>query len=346
VDSSTSHISAVVLAYGDEPWVERCVEALHASVGVDVDVVVVDNGCTTGAPDRLEGRDGVTVVRPGMNLGFAGGCNAGAAVARGDLIALVNADALVEPHALARLANVAVRPEVGLATASIRLADDPDRLNSAGNPLHFSGLSWAGAFGELASRHSRQVDVLGASGAGMMLRRGLWAELGGFATEYFAYLEDTELSLRCWQRGLRVVYVPDAVVLHRYVFSRNALKHYLLERNRLLLLLTAFERRTLFALLPSLLVVEVCTIALALAQGWVGGKLRAYAWLLRHVDLVRCRRTKLQSERTVPDAQLFPLLAARLTMANVAPPPGLAVVDATLAAYWAMVRRLLVAMAR
>ena len=32
--------------------------------------------------------------------------------------------------------------------------------------------------------------------------------------EYFAYHEDTELSLRLWQRGRTVEYVPDAVVAH------------------------------------------------------------------------------------------------------------------------------------
>ncbi|MCW2779212.1 MAG: glycosyl transferase family 2, partial [Frankiales bacterium] len=256
-------VTAVVLAYGDEPWVERCVEALLASEGVDVDVVLVDNGCTTGAPDRLEGRAGVEVVRPGENLGFAGGCNAGAALARGELLALVNADALVAPEALARLGEVAREPEVGLASGSIRLADDPERLNSAGNPLHFSGLSWAGAFGEPAADHAVRTEVLGASGAGVLLRRQLWEELGGFAPEYFAYLEDTELSLRCWQRGLRVVFVPDAVVVHRYEFSRNPLKMYLLERNRLLLVLTLLERRTLLALLPVLVLVELCMVALS-----------------------------------------------------------------------------------
>ncbi len=53
------------------------------------------------------------------------------------------------------------------------------------------------------------------------MRRNLWEDLGGFAEEYFAYVEDTEMSLRLWQRGLTVEYVPDAVVLHHYAFSRN-----------------------------------------------------------------------------------------------------------------------------
>ena len=44
-----TRVSAVVLAFGAEPWFERCIHALLGSTGVDVDVVIVDNGCTDGA---------------------------------------------------------------------------------------------------------------------------------------------------------------------------------------------------------------------------------------------------------------------------------------------------------
>jgi GT2 family glycosyltransferase len=340
VTTQLPHVTAVVLAYGDEPWVERCVRALLASRGVGVDVVLVDNGCTTGAPDRLDGHRGVRVLRPGRNLGFAGGCNLGAEYATGEVLALVNADALVAPDALARLAAVALCPEVGLASGSIRLADDPSRLNSAGNPVHFTGLSWAGAFGEPADLHDRLVDVASASGAGLALRRALWEELGGFSPEYFAYHEDTELSLRCWQRGLRVVFVPDAVVVHRYEFSRNAQKSYLLERNRLLLVTTLYERRTLLRLLPALVLVEFCLLAMAVSQGWGGAKARGWCWLLQHRRWVLARRAQLQAERLVKDEAVLPRLSGRLTMANLDAPPGLVLVDGVLAAYWSVLGRL------
>lgn len=108
-------VSAVVLAYREEPWLERCVHALLESKGVDVEVVLVDNGCTDGAVDRLAPTPGVTVVRPGENLGFAGGCNAGAAGARGEFLALINGDLIVEPDALSQLVTFAQKPEVGIA---------------------------------------------------------------------------------------------------------------------------------------------------------------------------------------------------------------------------------------
>jgi len=334
-------VTAVVLAYLDEPWIEACVQSILASDGVCADVVVVDNGSTTGAVERLVGLDRVAIVQPGRNLGFAGGCNAGAAEATGAYLALINGDAVVQPSTLARLAAAAADPDVGIASGSIRLASNPALLNSAGNPLHFLGLVWAGDFGAAASDHPTARDVATASGAGMVMRRELWEQLGGFAAEYFAYHEDAELSWRCRQRGLRIVYVPDAVVCHRYAFSRNKRKFYLLERNRLVFVLTLYERRTLLLICPALAAFEITMWVVALRQGWGREKATGWWWLCTHRSWLRRRRALLQAERTIGDHELAYLLTGRFEPANLALPRGVGVVNAVLDGYWATVRRML-----
>jgi GT2 family glycosyltransferase len=335
-------VSVIVPAYGSDPWLERSVESALASAGVRTDVVVVDNGCTDGTVERLAGRDGVTVVRPGHNLGFAGGCNAGVRVALGDVVFFLNQDAVLAPDALARLAEVARDPTVGLATGSVRLADDPDHLNSSGNPFHFLGFSWCGGFGDpVPSPGAAPREVTGASGTALAARRALLEDLGGFAEDYFAYHEDLEMSLRCWLRGLRVVHVPDAMVTHRYEMSRNPSKFYLLERNRLFLVATLYERRTLALLLPALLATEAGMLAVALQAGWLRQKVDGWRWLWGHRDLVRARRRLLQAERVVPDRRLAPRLASHFDTAQMALPGWARPLDAAVAGYWSVVRRLL-----
>lgn len=333
-------VTVVVLAYLVEPWLERCVDSVMASEGVTTDVVVVDNGCTGGASRRLGPRAGVTVIEPGENLGFAGGCNLGARNATGEVLALVNSDAVVAPEALAALAVVALEPGVGIATASIRLADEPERLNSAGNDIHFLGFSWSGKFGQAAAAFDKPRDVLGASGAGLALRRELWEELGGFDDAYFAYHEDAELSIRCWQRGLRVVFVPDAVVIHRYEFSRHATKYELIERNRLLLVLTVMEAKTLVLLAPVAVVAELAMLGLACKDRWWRQKLAGWRWLVRNRRHVARRRRRLQEERLVPDRELVPRLATRIDPANYPVTPALRAFDTVLRRYWRLVSHL------
>ncbi len=337
----TARVTAVMLAYGAEPWLEQAVGAVLASRGIDVDLVVVDNGCTSGAIDRIKGLTGVRMITPEANTGFAGGCVRGGAEATGDLLAFVNSDAIVAPGALARLADVAREPGVGFAMGSIRLADSPEVINTSGNPLHFTGLSWAGGMGEPASRHARRRTVMSGSGCCFVLRRSLWEALGGFAEEYFAYVEDTEMSLRIWQRGLTVEYVPDAVVLHHYAFSRNENKLYLLERNRDILLLTTYGRRSLLVLAPMLALTEILMLGAAAAGGWGRAKLRGWRWLWQHRSWIRSRRALIQGERAVPDAAVFARMTARFDPANISAPPGVGVFNAIMGAYWRLARKLL-----
>lgn len=338
-DGGRPLVSVVVPAYGTDPWLQRSVASALASTDVDTEVIVVDNGGTDETTEPLAALARVTVVRPGTNLGFAGGCNAGLAHAKGDVVFFLNQDAVLSPEALSHLAEVALDPRVGVATASVRLADDPGRLNSGGNPLHFLGFSWSGGFGESPPPGRLPRKVTGASGTAMAVRRSLLEDLGGFAEDYFAYHEDLELSLRCWLRGLTVMYVPDAVVTHRYEMSRNPSKFYLVERNRLFLVATLYERRTLALLLPALIATEVGMLAVALQGGWAGQKVAGWRWLWRHRGRVLARRRLLQEERVVSDRQLAPRLQSHFDAGNLVLPAWARPLDAVVAGYWSLVRR-------
>lgn len=339
-------LTVVVLAYGEEPYLSEAVRAVLASQdghgrSLDLEVVLVDNGASPESVSSVVGLPRVRVLTPNENTGFAAGCNLGAAQARGEYLALVNSDALISYNALARLIAVAAESGVGIATSSVRLADAPDTINSAGNPLHLTGLVWAGSHGQAAARHRKRRTVACASGAALVLRRTLWEALGGFAPEYFAYHEDTELSLRCWQRGLSVVYVPDAVVLHHYEFSRNPTKLYLVERNRLVLVATAYSGRLLLLLAPLLLGFEIAVACAAIAGGWWSQKWAGWRWVAQNLGWIRRRRVQLQSERTISDRELAGLFSSRLDAANVDIPGIMSVLNPVVAGYWSVARRLL-----
>lgn len=334
-------VTVVILAYGAEPLLEECVaSAVHEA---SREVLVVDNGCTSNAVRRVAALPGVRVIRPGRNLGFAGGCNLAASEAAGRVIVLLNSDAVARPGAVEALARALDDPTVGVASASLRLLDRPELLNSSGNPVHYLGVTWAGDLGRPADEAVPAAEVASASGAAAAVRTDDWRRWGGFWDELFAYCEDTELSLRAWIDGLRVVFVADAVVLHHYEFNRNPRKLYLLERNRLLMVLTVYERRTLTLLSVPLAGFELAVLALALRQGWARQKLAGWWWLLTHVGVVRRRRQVVQGARRLPDAVLVPVLTATFdpsAESGVSAPAWASVVSRTL---WRVLSRAIAA---
>jgi GT2 family glycosyltransferase len=299
------------------------------------EVIVVDNG------GDVEAREGITLLSPGENLGYGAGNNLAAREATGEALVFLNPDTVVTPGALAGLVQPLEDLSVGIVTARLRLLDDPETLNSAGNDVHVTGISWAGGYGEPAETVSQLRDVPFPSGAAMAIRRGVFEELGGFTEELFLYQEDLVLGWRARLRGLRVVVNPAADVLHEYEFARNPGKHYLLERNRLVFVLSSFSPRLLFLLAPVLASAEVGMLGLALKEGWARDKAAGWWWLLRHAGWLYRHRRETQALRRVPDRDLAGFLSPVVAPAMIPVPAPIRFANPLVRAYWRLVKRAL-----
>jgi GT2 family glycosyltransferase len=316
---------AIVVAYNSGEALVRCLDSL------DVPVVVVNNG----DPIHLE-REGVRVIQSERNDGFGAGCNRGAAQTDAEVLVFLNPDTVVQPGAVAALAEAA---SVGVAQARLRLLDRPEILNSSGNVLHVSGLAWPGGYGDPADSLTERRDIPYASGAAFAIRSDLFRELGGFTEELFLYQEDLELCWRARLAGRRVVVEPGADVLHDYVLERpERRKEYYLERNRLIFVLTAFSGRLLFLLAPVLLAVEAGIALVALRQGWLREKARGWAWLARNTSWLAAHRRQTQALRRVPDRELARFLAPAVDPRMLELPRGVAVLNDLVSAWWRAVR--------
>jgi GT2 family glycosyltransferase len=257
------------------------------------------------------------------------------------VLVFLNPDTVVAPGAVRRLAQTLEDPGIGIAMARLRLLDRPGVLNSAGTVVHLSGLAWAGRFGEPAQSIRTLEDVAAASGAALAIRRETFRALGGFTGELFMYQEDVELSWRAHLSGLRVVVDPAADVFHEYDFGRNTTKLALLERNRLIFVLSAYSMRLLLLLGPMLALGELAMLALAARRGWFRGKLGGWWWLIRHPRWLVRHRRETQRLRKVRDRELARFLTPTLDPKVAAVPRGIGFLNRLLVPYWSVVRRAL-----
>ncbi|MDQ1306604.1 MAG: hypothetical protein QG671_2436, partial [Actinomycetota bacterium] len=131
-------VGVIVLAFGEEPLLRDCLSAVLASEGVQVRLVVVDNGFSSPDETALRADPRLTWLTPGRNLGFTGGCNLGASVLDTPILTFVNSDAVVAPGAIAALAEELADDRVGLVSGQVVLLAEPEVINSVGNPVHYS----------------------------------------------------------------------------------------------------------------------------------------------------------------------------------------------------------------
>lgn len=133
--------SVVVVSHRLHRWLPEC---LSSVTGQCDQVVVVDNGSTGGEVAAAARRAGARVVALPANAGFPAGVNAGVAVATGDVVALLNDDAMAEPGWLASAAVALADPEVAavapklvfaLPFAEVRFDDEGRRIGSDARDL-------------------------------------------------------------------------------------------------------------------------------------------------------------------------------------------------------------------
>jgi len=304
---SATKASVIIVTHNSRDDVARCIQSLHQD-RADYEIVVVDNASSDDCGEYVtQNFPNVRVIRNPVNSGYGGGNNVGARVARGEVLVFLNPDTIVQPGWCAALVEALGEPDVGLATAMILLRDDPTRVNAFGNQMHVSGLTECRGLGDHRDAYTSVEDVTAVSGAAFAIRRDVFEDLGGFDEDFFLYLDDTDLSMRARLAGYRCVGVPSSAVYHKYAHRWCPEKTYLLERNRYLLLLKCFQWRTLLVLFPALVLAEIVTWGFVVLRGrrWLGVKLRAYAWIVRHWPTVMRARRRTQALRRVSDRDLI-----------------------------------------
>lgn len=206
-------LSVVIPTYNTAEMTLRCVRAIR---GAD-EVIVVDDGSTDDTAALLS-RD-ARVIFLGANHGFAVAANRGVAEARGDLILLLNSDAIVAPDALAAfVAAFENDPKLGVAGAQLLNEDGSTQWSGGRTPTlpWIAGVvSGAGHFARIFRRRGpegpRHTEWV--SGAAMMFRRDVWKPLD---ERYLFYCQDIDFCLGAQKTGWRVRIVDEARVTHAH----------------------------------------------------------------------------------------------------------------------------------
>jgi len=210
-------VSIIIPSFGQVDFTLRCLASLAASPSsVPIEVIVVDDASSDPRIAELRSVRGIRLILRDNNLGFLRSCNDAARSARGTFLMLLNNDTEVMPGAIDALAALlTARPDIGMAGA--RLLYPNGSQQEAGGIIWRDGSAWNYGNRDDPRKpeysYVRETDYI--SGAAIMLPRAIWDRLGGF-DEHFtpAYCEDSDLAFRVRDAGLKVVYHPEACIIH------------------------------------------------------------------------------------------------------------------------------------
>ncbi len=224
----------------------ECLRSLACQTLTNFEIVVVDN--SGKGLVRSGNFPGVAVLKMKQNVGFGAAINAAYATSTAPFLATLNDDAVASPYWLeALVATLQQNPDAGLCASQVRLYGE-NLLDSAGMSICADGSSKQRGHRRPPAEFMTAERVLMPSASAALYRRTMLQQIGAFDGDFFLYCEDTDLGLRAARGGWHCLYVPEAVVDHRYSHSAgrvSALKAYYVERNRIFVAVKNFPFATM-----------------------------------------------------------------------------------------------------
>ncbi|MEK7205656.1 MAG: glycosyltransferase family 2 protein, partial [candidate division NC10 bacterium] len=273
----STDVAVVIVTFESREYIAGCLASLQDGQG-GPRIIVVDNASRDGTPQLIRERfPAVTLITSPRNVGFAAGVNrAVGECADARFVFLVNPDSLVMPNAVPlMLAFAEKHPEVGILGP--RVFEDPEcrrvypscrqfpRLTTAlfSNQSVLTRLFRWNRFsrfylyqGEDLSR-PRSVDWV--SGCAMFVRRLVLEGIGPFDEGFFFFCEDIDFCWRAHKAGWKVMYYPEASVVHFRAKSAERVPYRAL----------VAKHRSMVRLYKKHIRRTVLTDPLVLAGGWV-----------------------------------------------------------------------------
>ncbi len=302
-------VSIVIVTWNGRQHLARCLAAVAAQRGVSTETILVDNASSDGTVEYVRRAfPWVRLVALTENRGFAGGNNAGAAVATGRTILCLNNDTEAEPDCVRRLLDALDdRERFALSTARIVYMHDPDVVDSAGDGYLRAGGAFKHVHGRSAALASTSREVFGVCGAACLLPRALFTRLGGFDEDFFFSHEDVDLSYRARLLGYRCRYVADAVVHHHGSGTSGKASDFAVfqgQRNLEWVYVKNTPAPLLLRTLPAHLLYTAAAGVYFARVGRFGAFVRAKVAALTGLPLMLRKRAEVQRTRAVSPAVL------------------------------------------
>lgn len=188
------------------------------------EVIVVDNGSMDGSADAIsKAFSEVHLIRSTKNLGAPGGRNLGIRYANENFnykyMLFLDNDTLVVDTSLSKLTEALKKNEqAGFALPKAYREFLSNIIMSVGIHVNlYSGSVYDIGAGEIDQGQYDLPRYVAACGAfGFLAKKEVISRLGCFDEIFNPYAwEDVDLSLRAGKRGVKILYVPEALIYHK-----------------------------------------------------------------------------------------------------------------------------------
>jgi N-acetylglucosaminyl-diphospho-decaprenol L-rhamnosyltransferase len=246
-----SDLTIIIVSWNVCDYLAACLDSIQANKGdLAVEVIVVDSHSSDDTVEMVRARYAwVKLLPQTSNIGFTRGNNIGLRAAQGRYLFLLNPDTEMVGDALARMVSyLDNNPSVGVVGPHTLNPDGTTQSTCRRFPTPVTALLESTWLQGIAPRraldrfYARDIgdtdtaDVDWVQGSALLMRRKVYAQIGGLDEQYIMFSEELDWCKRARTAGWRVVYLGSASIIHHGGKSTeqvSALKHIYFQESKL-----------------------------------------------------------------------------------------------------------------
>jgi len=210
------NLTVVIPNYNGKHFLKECFESLM-NQDYSFDVIIVDNASEDGSVEYIEKNyPEFSIIQNKENLGFAAAVNQGINRSQTEYVFLLNNDVELEPDCISNIVDCLEKDDKTFAVTSKMVQyQNRDRIDDAGD--EYTVMGWTKKVGHNKSPqdYNQERETFSACAGAAIYRKSVFDKIGLFDENFFAYMEDVDISYRARIHGYKCIYCPEAVVYHR-----------------------------------------------------------------------------------------------------------------------------------
>ncbi len=314
-------VSIIIPHWNGIDIITECLESLQKTTYPNSEIIVVDNNSTDDSVNHIRKIfPKVILFENEGNEGYAGGCNRGSEIAKGEYLLFLNNDTVHQPNW--------IEPLVSLLEKNPKIASVQPKLLNYYQKNLFDYAGGAGGMMDIlvfpfargrifteqeidTNQYNLKEAIFWSSGTAFLVRKAAFEKVGKFDELFFAHMEEIDLCWRFHLSGFDVWSEPSSVVYHKNAVSLpmyTEKKYYLNHRNSLIMLLTNYSLPLAIYVLPIRWALDIVAIIYAILKGdWkhIKGIVRAHAWIVFHPRKLFNKRLKVKAVRMAKDKTIL-----------------------------------------
>lgn len=313
-------VTVIIVNWNGRQLLTDCLGSLKKNTYKNLEILFVDNASTDDSVLYVKKNfKNVRIIQNEQNLGYAEGHEKAFRQSKGTLLLLLSTDTIIEKNAIEELVKaITAEKNIGAVMPKLIMHPRKNLIDSIGAFFLMNGdlYHYGREKDPRLPKYNKTMYILTVKGACTLFKKEVLKKTGMFDSDFFAYFEETDLSLRTWLAGYKILYIPQASVYHKGgVTSAKMQRAYIFfhsYKNRIYTYLKNLSARYLLIVLPQIIFIYQIAFLLYLLKmqfGYAFAVQRGLLWNIVHLKKILKKRQYVQTIiRKVPDESYLPLV--------------------------------------